>query len=85
MIKSHKTHKIATLLAERLIIIRIYSKQEGFKAHQISRNSVGRKDVDGAADGAVSSVGGEDHDGGDARLERAMEVRETLKNYNYDL
>lgn len=46
---------------------------------------MGRKDVDGAADGAVSSVGGEDHDGGDARLERAMEVRETLKNYNYDL
>jgi len=46
---------------------------------------VGREDVDGSADGAVSAVGGEDHDGGDARLERAMEVRKTLRKNNYDL
>jgi hypothetical protein len=46
---------------------------------------VGRKDVDGAADGAVSAVGGEDHDGSDARLERAMEVRKALRKNNYDL
>ncbi len=72
-------------MAQRLIIIRIYSKQEGFKAHQISGNSVGREDVDGSADGAVSAVGGEDHDRSDARLERAMQVRETLRKNNYDL
>lgn len=47
--------------------------------YQISGNPVRWDDVNGAADGAVAAVGREDDDGGNAGLQRAMEIGETLR------
>ena len=47
--------------------------------YQVSGNSVRRNDVDGAADGAVAPVGGEDHDRRDAGLQRSVKIREALR------
>ena len=42
-----------------------------------------RKNVDGSANGAVAPVGGEDDDGSDARLQRAVEVCEALRRQRF--
>ena len=54
-------------------------RDQGRMVHQVSGNSVRRNDVDGAADGAVAPVGGEDHDRRDSGLQRSVKIREALQ------
>ena len=42
-----------------------------------------RENIDGSANGAVAPVGGEDDDGSDTRLQRAVKVCETLRRQRF--